>query len=294
MLLVPLLQFAAMPRTEADPGPGDVDEAAEAIDATEADLSLVQARLADAGEELADIQRRFAQAETEARRLGRLILEDEAVVVAMARAIYKDGSAGALLTVLSSESLVELESRVEYLQSAQKAHSRDLEQLVVHRVELEGQLDRLAAARSEAEALVQEMVSLREGLEARAAAQRQELSGLQDAIARQRAQQEAAEADAAAAQATQIADAATSAPATYDGGSVNWDAIAQCESGGNWHLDGVYDGGLQFHPATWLGYGGGEYAEYAWQASRVEQISIGERVLAAQGPSAWPHCFQYG
>jgi hypothetical protein len=76
--------------------------------------------------------------------------------------------------------------------------------------------------------------------------------------------------------------------------SVNWDAIAQCESGGNWALDSTYDGGLQFHPSTWLGYGGGRYARYAWQASREQQIAIAERVLAAQGPSAWPHCFQYG
>ena len=65
-----------------------------------------------------------------------------------------------------------------------------------------------------------------------------------------------------------------------------------CESGGNWHLDSTYDGGLQFHPSTWLGYGGGVYAEYAWQASREQQIAIGEKVLAGQGPGAWPHCFQ--
>ena len=38
----------------------------------------------------------------------------------------------------------------------------------------------------------------------------------------------------------------------------NWDAIAQCESGGNWQANtgnGEY-GGLQFKPATWARYGG--------------------------------------
>ena len=40
--------------------------------------------------------------------------------------------------------------------------------------------------------------------------------------------------------------------------SVNWDAIAQCESGGNWATNtgnGHY-GGLQFKPATWASNGG--------------------------------------
>jgi LysM repeat protein len=74
--------------------------------------------------------------------------------------------------------------------------------------------------------------------------------------------------------------------------SVNWDAIAQCESGGNWAINtgnGFY-GGLQFTESTWLGYGGGAYAHYANQASRTEQIAIAEKVLASQGIGAWPVC----
>ncbi len=66
-----------------------------------------------------------------------------------------------------------------------------------------------------------------------------------------------------------------------------------CESGQRWHLDSTYDGGLQFHPDTWLAYGGGQYARYAWQATREQQIAIAERVLKGQGPGAWPNCFQW-
>ena len=80
-------------------------------------------------------------------------------------------------------------------------------------------------------------------------------------------------------------------PASPAQAGVNWDAIAQCESGGNWHINSTYDGGLQFHPDTWLAYGGGRYARYAYQATREEQIAIAERVLAGQGPGAWPNCF---
>ena len=74
--------------------------------------------------------------------------------------------------------------------------------------------------------------------------------------------------------------------------SINWDAVAQCESGGNWAINtgnGFY-GGLQFTESTWLAYGGGSYAKYANQASRTEQIAIAEKVLAGQGIGAWPVC----
>ena len=76
------------------------------------------------------------------------------------------------------------------------------------------------------------------------------------------------------------------------GGSVNWAAIAQCESGGNWAADtgnGFY-GGLQFTEGTWLGYGGGQYAPSANLASAGDQIAVAERVLAGQGIGAWPVC----
>jgi Transglycosylase-like domain len=73
--------------------------------------------------------------------------------------------------------------------------------------------------------------------------------------------------------------------------SADWEATAQCESGGDWHINSSKDGGLQFLPATWLGFGGGEIARHAYQATKLEQISIAERVLVIQGPKAWPTCF---
>ncbi len=71
--------------------------------------------------------------------------------------------------------------------------------------------------------------------------------------------------------------------------SVDWDAIAQCESGGNWSTNtgnGAY-GGLQFKPSTWAANGGvGSPAT----ASREEQIRVAENVLQTQGLGAWPKC----
>ncbi|RPA62394.1 transglycosylase [Gordonia oryzae] len=72
----------------------------------------------------------------------------------------------------------------------------------------------------------------------------------------------------------------------------NWDAVAQCESGGNWGIStgNGYYGGLQFTQSTWEANGGTGNPAYA---SREEQIRVAENVLATQGPGAWPVCGQY-
>ena len=70
---------------------------------------------------------------------------------------------------------------------------------------------------------------------------------------------------------------------------MDWDAVAQCESGGNWGANtgnGFY-GGLQFKQSTWDENGGiGNPAN----ASRDQQIAVANRVLATKGPEAWPKC----
>lgn len=74
--------------------------------------------------------------------------------------------------------------------------------------------------------------------------------------------------------------------------SLNWDAVAQCESSGNWHINtgNGFHGGLQFTSGTWRAFGGTSYAPEANQATREEQIRIAERVLRGQGLGAWPVC----
>jgi hypothetical protein len=96
-----------------------------------------------------------------------------------------------------------------------------------------------------------------------------------------------------------------------------WDRLAECESG-NW-IDGgasfergssrwywgmpgtdvppwgtrQFHGGLQFHPDTWawvapmVGLG---HIEYAYDATREEQILVAEKVQHLQGWGAWPVC----
>jgi LysM repeat protein len=83
----------------------------------------------------------------------------------------------------------------------------------------------------------------------------------------------------------------TPAPAS-SGAGADWNAIAACESGGNWSINtgnGFY-GGLQFTQQTWLGYGGGQYAPSANLATPSQQIAVAQQVLAGQGIGAWPVC----
>jgi uncharacterized protein YabE (DUF348 family) len=78
----------------------------------------------------------------------------------------------------------------------------------------------------------------------------------------------------------------------FNSSGLNWDAVASCESGGNWHIDtgnGFY-GGLQFSYSTWLSNGGGAYAPRADLATREQQIAIANRLYAARGSSPWPVC----
>ena len=71
-----------------------------------------------------------------------------------------------------------------------------------------------------------------------------------------------------------------------------WNRIAQCESGGRWHINtgNGYYGGLQISPSTWRGYGGKKFARLPHQATKREQIRIAERIQDGQGWGAWPSC----
>ena len=69
----------------------------------------------------------------------------------------------------------------------------------------------------------------------------------------------------------------------------DWDALAECESGGDWAINtgNGFGGGLQFTDSTWRAFGGSDQPE---DASREEQIRVAERVKAGQGMNAWPTC----
>jgi LysM repeat protein len=85
-----------------------------------------------------------------------------------------------------------------------------------------------------------------------------------------------------------FATAATAATPTATSAST-WDALAQCESGGNWAINtgNGFSGGLQFTQSTWAANGGTGSAS---NASREQQIAVAQNVQASQGWGAWPAC----
>jgi len=95
---------------------------------------------------------------------------------------------------------------------------------------------------------------------------------------------------------TSTTAAPQSVPAVSHSGDDRWDRLAQCEAGGNWaaNTGNGFGGGLQFmHQrsySTWLSFGGGDYADHPWDASRDQQIAVAEKVLASSGWNAWPGC----
>jgi LysM repeat protein len=93
-----------------------------------------------------------------------------------------------------------------------------------------------------------------------------------------------------------VAGAVIAAPLAVAGpaNAADWDQLAKCESSGNWSANtgNGFSGGLQFTPSTWAAYGGTQYSSNAKDATREQQIAVAEKVLASQGPGAWPACSQ--
>jgi uncharacterized protein YabE (DUF348 family) len=85
---------------------------------------------------------------------------------------------------------------------------------------------------------------------------------------------------------------ASAAPAPVSSSGLNWDAVAACESGGNWAINtgNGYYGGLQFNISTWISNGGGAYASRADLATRAQQIAVATNLYNARGSSPWPVC----
>jgi uncharacterized protein YabE (DUF348 family) len=86
--------------------------------------------------------------------------------------------------------------------------------------------------------------------------------------------------------------ATSSAPRQGTGGadSLNWAALAQCESGGNPRIvsaSGKYHGLYQFSQATWNSVGGSGAPS---QASPDEQTYRAKLLYNRSGAGQWPHC----
>lgn len=71
-----------------------------------------------------------------------------------------------------------------------------------------------------------------------------------------------------------------------------FDQLAECESGGDWHINtgNGYYGGLQMAEQTFLAMGGKEFGERADLLTREQQQIVAKKIKDEQGWGAWPAC----
>lgn len=69
-----------------------------------------------------------------------------------------------------------------------------------------------------------------------------------------------------------------------------WYRLAACETDGRWHIDALYDGGLQFDPETWSHNKPAGYPDYAYEATPAQQIAVARIVQRRFGWEPWNAC----
>jgi cell wall-associated NlpC family hydrolase len=187
----------------------------------ERDFELVVEDYNATHEELTSLQSQIGKTALEVRAIENRMRSKEKAAVEVAVELYKSGRAGALEAVLSADSLAEMESRLNYLSSSEKAQARIFESLASDRTELEGKIADLEEARAKAAEKEHRLASLREEIDAKLADQKDEIADLTAAIeraerraaARAEAERQAA-ADAAAQAAQTSAPSVSTAPSS--------------------------------------------------------------------------------
>ena len=197
-------------RSHAAPSPSDLEAAEERLHELEREFELVVEEYNLVRERLQSIQTRIGGNEIIARRLSGRLGSTEDSAAAVAEQLYKSGATGALEIVLSSSSLDDIQSRLQYLQSSEEAQTEVFERLSVHRTQLDAALAQLEKDRAQALRSQQQLDSLRSEIEDKVAAQRAEIVEINAAIERAERRREAREAAraAAAAEAARAAEAA--------------------------------------------------------------------------------------
>jgi peptidoglycan DL-endopeptidase CwlO len=215
------LAASGLSASNAAPSRSDVDEAEDRLLELEREFELVVERYNLVRERLTAIQQRIGRLQVEVEAIERRMASKEDAAVEVAVELYKSGTIGTLEAVLSSDSVAEMESRLTYLSSSEKAQAKVFEALAADRTELEGKISELEEAETKAAEAKRQLEELRTDIEAKVADQKDEIAELNEAIeraaARERAREEAArraalEAQADAAQAAAEPATSTSSP----------------------------------------------------------------------------------
>jgi len=176
----------------------------------EREFELVVEQYNAVNERLERIQHDMASTQLVVRRLEHRMRSKESSAVALAIELYKAGPTGmAVEAVLSSESLADIETRVEYLRSSNNAQVQVFERLGADRVVLDQHLVDLEEQKSRALVAEVRLDELRSEVEFKLDTQEDEIARLNAALERAAARRAA---QAAAAQATLAGTVALDGP----------------------------------------------------------------------------------
>jgi hypothetical protein len=288
----------------------DMGTAQTAVDDATARAAQARADYAREQQVLARAQADAAAADAAAQQAQAEFSSARGALAQFARDSYMAGSTSSqLLSLMTAGSPAQLIERAALLAAAGDHRSNVLTGVTVaqqNAAELQVAAQTAVADADRSKAAAETALTAAESAQADAVHQIADLSSRQGAMQAQldqaRATVVALQSQQAAAPPTPVAPpvrtpsggpvpAPQPAPVPVAGGN-DWDAVAQCESGGNWAINtgNGFFGGLQFTSSTWLAFGGGAYAPRADLAARSQQIAIAEKVLAAQGRGAWPTC----
>jgi peptidoglycan DL-endopeptidase CwlO len=198
---------AGIGATYAAPSRSDLSSAQGRLMELEKDFELVVEEYNLVHEELTNLQVRIASAELVVRKIEQRMRTRQAAAIELATELYKSGRSLSIEGVLSAQSLAELETKVNYLQTSGAAQARVFESLSIDRAVLDKRIEQLDEDRARALAAQNQVETLRSQIEAKVAEQQDEVDEL-------RAQVEAAERRAAAA----AQRAAANAPVVASGG----------------------------------------------------------------------------
>lgn len=185
---------AATPSTAA-PSQADLAAAEARLLEIEREFELVVERYNAVNERLTEIQHDMATTQLVVRKIERRMRSKENAAVALAVELYKAGPTGvAVEAVLSSESLADIETRIEYLRSSNTAQVEVFERLGVDRAELDGHLDELEEQKGEALLAEVRLDELRSKVELQLVTQEDEIARLNAALERAAAERAARQA----------------------------------------------------------------------------------------------------
>ncbi|MGH2757498.1 MAG: NlpC/P60 family protein [Actinomycetota bacterium] len=192
----------------AAPSRAQVEAAKDRLMQLEKDFELVSERYNLAHEKLTALQARIGAGELIVRRLERRMKSRQSAAINLATELYKNGTTVTVETILSSDSLAELDARIGYLERSQSAQAQVFDRLAADRSRLEAELKQLEVARAEAVVAEQKLAELRATLDEKVVAQRDEIDRLNAQI--ERAERRAAARARAAAAAAAVAPVAPS------------------------------------------------------------------------------------